>query len=303
MNATRAVRASVAGLCLVCLWAATASAWHYAGHYAVVQQTLPLLAGRVPAFFMAGSNTVSECAGDPDAFKDLSPGVLKPLEGPEHFIDYERLGENARLPAKRLDFIALCKARGIQASDVGFLPYAIMEWTERLKVAFAEHRRRPNDTAIQAKILVYAGNLAHYTADLSQPLHVTIHFDGRAGPKGQSPHSGIHNKVDALLGKADFEPDVLKGIVPVRLTNVAERVFAVIQDRAPIAAVYELEGRMPGMSDPIGKDPQVMAFCRDRLRVAASVTADLFLTAWEDSANVVFPEWFDQSQARGKSAP
>ncbi len=291
------------GALFACVWATPVQAWHYAGHYAVVDQTAPILEGRVPAFFIAGSNTISNCSGDPDTVKDLSPDLLKPLEAPEHFFDYERLGGNPRLPAKRLDFLRLCKERGIQASDVGYLPYAIMEWTERLKVAFAEHRHRPNDVAIQAKILVYAGHLAHYSADLSQPLHVTIHYDGRVGPNGQPSHTGIHNKVDALLGKAVFEPDVLKGIVPLRLTNIAERVFAIVRDRAPIARVYEIESRLPAMADPIGGDPQVMAFCRDRLRVAVSLTADLFLTAWEDSANVVFPEWFDRSRSRQAPAP
>jgi len=107
----------------------------------------------------------------------------------------------------------------------------------------------------------------------------------------------VHLKVDALLGKANFEPDVLKGIAPAHLTNIAARVFALIGARAPVERVYAIEDRIPAASEPIGKDPQVTAFCRDRLRVAVSLTADLFLTAWDDSAGVVFPECFDRAHS------
>lgn len=285
--------ASALAALLAC--AAPARAWHYEGHRAVVERTLPLLAGRVPAFFVAGSNLISHCSGDPDAVKDLSPNVLKRLEGPEHYIDFESLGPNAQLPASRLDFYGLCKEREVRSFEVGLLPYATLEWTERLRIAFAEHRRRPHDPAIQAKILVYAGHLAHYAADLCQPLHLTVHHDGRATPEHPSPRTGIHNKVDALLGKAVFEPDALKGVKPAQLTNIAERVFAIVYDRAPVERVYELESKIPDTPVPLGKNPPVQGFCRDRLRAAASLTADLFLTAWEDSKTVAFPEWFDQS--------
>ena len=113
----------------------------------------------------------------------------------------------------------------------------------------------------------------------------------------------MHLKVDALLGKANFAPDVLKGVAPAHLTNIAVRVFALIVERAPVERVYAIEDRIPAASEPVGNDPQVTAFCRDRLRVAVSLTADLFLTAWEDSADVVFPEWFDRAHARRSNVP
>jgi hypothetical protein len=288
----------VAPLAALLVCAAPACAWHYEGHRAIVERTLPLLEGRVPGFFIAASNVIGHCSGDPDAVKDLSPDVLKRLEGPEHYLDFEALGTNAALPPSRLEFFGLCKERDVRSFEIGLLPYATLEWTERLKVAFAQHRRRPSDPAIQAKIAVYAGHLAHYAGDLCQPLHLTIHHDGRATAEHPDPRTGIHNKVDALLGKAAFEPDAVKGVTPARQTNLAARVSGMVYERAPIGRVYELEDRIPDVAVPLGGNPPVQAFCRDRLRAAASLTADLFLSAWEDSANVVFPEWFEQSHPR-----
>ena len=44
------------------------------------------------------------------------------------------------------------------------------------------------------------------------------------------------------------------------------------------------------------------AFARDRLRAATLLTADLFLTAWEDSQTVTFPAWFDSAHTGTKPA-
>jgi hypothetical protein len=86
------------------------------------------------------------------------------------------------------------------------LPYAIAEWTERLSIAFAEHRKYPANPYIQNKCLVYAGFLAHYAQDLCMPLHTTIHHDGRANPDGSTPKTGIHPRVDSLVEKLDMQP-------------------------------------------------------------------------------------------------
>lgn len=125
------------------------------------------------------------------------PPQLTDREEPDHYIDLELLrGES--LPEKRHAYLELCQKLNQKPAQVGYLPYAIAEHAQQLTVAFAEYRRFPEHPAIQMKVQVYAGLLAHYAADLSMPLHTTIHFNGRADPiTGQSPKTGIHARIDA----------------------------------------------------------------------------------------------------------
>ncbi len=64
------------------------------------------------------------------------------------------------------------------------------EWTFRLTITLAEYRRWPDNPAIRAKCLVYAGILAHCAEDVRTPLHATIHRDGTANENGNSPVLG-----------------------------------------------------------------------------------------------------------------
>ena len=68
-------------------------------------------------------------------------------------------------------------------------PYAADEVWERLKAAMREYRRMQaanvDTKPVETAILLYAGWLGHYVADGSQPLHVTIQYNGWTGP---NPH-------------------------------------------------------------------------------------------------------------------
>jgi hypothetical protein len=54
--------------------------------------------------------------------------------------------------------------------------------------------------------------------------------------------------------------------------------------------VYAMERDLPAdWKAPL--PPAVEAFARDRLERAAKFTASLFLTAWQDSQYIEFPQW------------
>ncbi|MCD6364658.1 MAG: hypothetical protein J7M14_02160, partial [Planctomycetes bacterium] len=170
----------------------TLLAWHEPGHERITREVAALLPPGMPAFFRAGASTIVHCSADPDAFtRPIAPPQLHAAESPEHYFDVELLA-NQTPPPNRYDFIALCNSKGIKPNHVGMLPYAVTEWTQRLMVAFAEYRKWPDNPHVHTKCLVYAGLLAHYAEDACQPLHTTIHYDGRATADGRSPRSGIH---------------------------------------------------------------------------------------------------------------
>ena len=176
----------------------------------------------MPAFFRQGGNIASHVVFDPDLFKNRGVSVLRHAEEGEHYFDLEYL-EGRAIPAKRFDFIALCQKLDLKPTKVGMAPYAIAEWTGRLAVAFAEHRKWPENEAIQQKCLVYAGMLAHYAEDICQPLHATRDYDGKKQEDGTVIGKGIHEKVDSSVERLGFAPeDLAAGQKPEGLFGFAD---------------------------------------------------------------------------------
>lgn len=264
-------------------------AWHAPGHDLSTRGAVASLPNELPAFFRNGTDTIAHCAVDPDNFtKPIAPPMLHQAEAPEHHIDLELVPDLDNLPPNRYEFLASVYERKLKPLEVGMLPYAVSEWTGRLTVAFAEYRKWPTDPAIQAKCLVYAGLLAHYAGDLCQPLHTTIHFDGRV-VKGAKPVRGIHKKLDAALGKLGrVEPDVR--VAP--FDNTFAAVLAELKrSHALVDRVYELEADLPDYEAPLKPDGKAAQFLHDRLKASERFIGSLFLTAWRDSEKIVLPAW------------
>lgn len=275
------------GAVAVALAAGPALAWWGDGHAIVARAAVAAQPQEVPAFFRAGGQTVAHVSCDPDLAKNRATPHVAHAEHPEHFVDLERLAGQP-LPEQRYDFIVLCQKLKVDPVRVGFGAYAVTEWTERLAVAFAEHRQWPEDLAIQGKCLVYAGLLAHYAGDLMQPLHTTIHYDGRAGADGRSPHTGIHEQVDSIIERLQLDPHLLAvqvGAAPME-GNLFEAVRAAIaESHGRVDRVYELEGQLDPVSD------EARAFALERARRATAFTASLYLTAWKMSEGIELPGW------------
>jgi hypothetical protein len=249
------------------------------------------LGPELPEFFRQGGEIISEVAVDPDLMRNRDLPTLRAAEGPEHYLDRELLPRGEVLPESRWDLIAQQEAEGRSAQFVGYVPYAVIESAERLAMTFAQYRQRPGSEAVKAKALVYAGLLAHYAGDLCQPLHTSIHHDGRARADLSSPHTGIHRKVDGL-----FRPEVIgkdesgsgKAVAYADLLAAVREQFEA--SHALVDAVYELEPKLEAVDAGV-VDPQVRAFAAERYRTTKEFIAALFTTAWELSERVEVPDW------------
>jgi len=275
-----------------------ARAWHDEGHAYAAIAAVEALPDDVPAFFRDAADQVAQGAIDPDVFKHRATPQLDRAEAPEHYIDLELTAGRA-LPEDRYAYLAMLRELDVDPHAAGFLPYAITEWTQRLTLAFAEHRADPTDEHARMKAIVYAGLLSHYAADLAQPLHCTIHWDGRANPDGSSPHTGIHLKVDALPTHLPFNVIFPEPVEPIELPRSPKDVMRVVINEAVgngvlVESLYKLEPHLPDARAFQIDHPDVKTLTIHCMRRAARITAALYLAAWQHSADLDLPWWLDR---------
>ncbi len=277
--------------------------WHLEGHHILTLSAVGALPEEVPVFFRNGAPTIAHMSIDPDLAKHKGTPHVRAAEYPEHFLDREML-EVDELPEGRFDFIKLCYEHKVVPEKMGFVPYALGEWTERLAVAFAEHRKWPNNPHIKMKCLIYAGFIAHYAEDMCQPLHVTIHYDGRVVEgSNEKEQKGIHNKVDGLIEYLALKPKNLSKDQKIEpLNNLMAGIMGVLKESfALVDRTYELGPRIPKAEDKDWKaDAEVVAFAEDRARQATRFTAQLYLTAWRLSESLAFDDFIKREKWDGK---
>lgn len=281
-----------------------ARAWWGPGHELATRQAVRWMDGAVPAFMVEGQATLVHLCVDPDMMRDKTMPALRDVEAPDHYFDAELMpgftDDLAALPPTRHAYLKLIAKHDTSARDAGTLPYALLEWTERLTYAFAEHRRFPDDPIVQQKCLLYAGLLAHYAQDASQPLHLTVEFDGRLNDKGKTSETGIHEKIDSLPNRLTLDDlprphaavEEAEAATIVAFDSLTEGVRQhLIASRALLDATYAIEPALPPAMDRKPLEGDVKTYAVERVDAAARFTARLIVTAWANSKSVELPDW------------
>ncbi|MCP4200531.1 MAG: hypothetical protein GY769_01190 [bacterium] len=269
-----------------------ADAWVASAHAKIAEAAVAALPDSMPPFFRAGAYRIGRSAIDPDYYRLRDLPQLRNSESPEHYLDSELL-DGAEWPESRYDYLKLVAEIDQNAYFVGTLPYSLAEGVQLLAASFTQVRLSPNDEWARAKALHHAGVMAHYAADLCQPLHTTIHYNGRARADGSSPRTGIHSHTDSLANAvfAEGAPAVAEIHAVGDLRAAIRREFGA--SHALVDRVYELEGGL-GLDEV---STEGMAFARERVAASIRFTSSLFVTAWELSAGVSVPDWFRQLSA------
>jgi hypothetical protein len=198
------------------------------------------------------------------------------------------------LPHKRLDFEAKAFAAGKRPEAIGLQPWETDEVWERLKAAMRQYRTMKaagQDTGpVEAAIIFYAGWLGHYVGDGSQPLHVTIKYNGWVGPNpnGYTTEHQIHHEFEGPFVAANMRaPEVqAKMTSPKQIDgDMFDAYVAYLRHTGTyVEKVYQLEkaGGFVGAGSPESRD-----FTAERLAAGASMLRDMIYTAWIDSAQPV----------------
>ena len=318
MRLSSVLRFAAASALVALLPAQSAFAWGRDGHMMINKLAAQYLPTDVPYFLRNGNGVdVMEWMGpEPDRWKqrDAEPELVAE-QSPDHFLDYEwaiygatkcEAGtpdcvEGYKFPRKRYDFIramsaALPSHPQIQSFEtVGFQPWQVNEVWERLKSDFREYRKAvaaKEDTApIQNTILFEAGWLGHYVGDGSQPLHITIQYNGWTGPNpnGYTTDHKIHGLFEAIYVSANIKSTDVTPLVAAAEPKVTDdewnQYLGYIHHTSTLVEkTYQIE-KAGGFVD--AGTPEAKTFTSERLAAGAIELRDLIYSAWVHSADPV----------------
>jgi hypothetical protein len=307
-------------LVLVCAALAAAplpaSAWGAQGHRIVNGAAVRTLPDTVPAFLRSASAHDEIALLGPEA--DRVKGAGMPLDGdddPGHYLDalddltIAGAVKLSALPKDRADYDKALRAAATPTDQYGqgYLPYQIADGWQRVvrdlaywrvdvvgetKAATAEERAffAFDRTVREAVTLRDIGYWGHFIADGSQPLHVTVHFNGWNGKQYGNPNNfsesrTIHARWETTLVRAVATEDLVTARVPA-LVRSSDPVLAQVgaylaASASKVPDVYRLEAA-GGIDNP---SPAAKSLVLDRLAAGAAQMRDMIVGAWAASAD------------------
>jgi hypothetical protein len=270
--------------------------WNENGHVIVNRLAIEVSAGVLPPVIGAKADQIVYEAYEPDRWRQEGDSALQ-AAALDHYFEAELWGPIATIAPDRAKFIAAIAERRIDIARIGALPYAILEGYDRLRNSFRQYRQAVTPTAREAasnNVAVYAGILGHYVADATMPMHVSIHYngwaDGAANPKGFTTNRRFHTRFENTYLNAAVAIDGVRPSVspPAPIKNV----FQALTDHlrvtlGDVEPMYELEKR--GAFNAEAPSRSGTEFLEKHLARASSLLANLWLTAWNDSAEPARP--------------
>lgn len=295
------------------------SAWGATGHRminAVAAQTLP---ATMPDFLRAPDAVAEIRTLGPEADRVRSSGQPRDADDDQaHFLDLEDDGTIAgvvpllQLPPSREAYdAAVRKGRPINghAPDqytAGYLPYEIADGWELTVKDFAiwrfdtyaeEHATTDADKIYfgtdrrlrEVLTLRDIGYWGHFVADGSQPLHVTVHYNGWGdypNPSNWSQSKQIHAKFESKFVDAHATEALVLAKVGTYVPStvpILMRTSAYLKTTASfVPSVYRLEAA--GALD--AGTPEAVTFVLDRLAAGATAMRDMIVDAYTASSDM-----------------
>jgi hypothetical protein len=288
-------------------------AWGGSGHRMIGVAAMKALPAELPAFLKTPQAIVDvgEYSREPDRIKNAGKAFDSDRDQ-GHFLDLNDDGtalggpKVTALPATRRDYEKALQAAGTDSWKAGYLPYNILEdyqalsrdfaYWQALKAAEAnpawkEHKAFFTADRIRREhqILIEIGELSHFVGDGSQPLHVSVHFNGWGdypNPNGYSTSRTTHGDFEGVLVRQSVtQADVDKAMSPLRVFEAGvdiQHIGAYLAATgAQVVPLYELE-KAGGLK---AGDPRGAAFATHQIAIGASELRDLVATAWKAADN------------------
>jgi hypothetical protein len=208
-----------------------------------------------------------------------------------------------QLPDSREQYDTLPRAKGFTQYKAGYLPYSIVDGWQQIRKDFAYWRaltkaidtaQTPEERAwfeadrrVRERITLHdIGIWSHYVGDASQPLHVSIHYNGWGdfpNPKGYTTKP-IHTYFEGWFVKRNLTRSAVAAEVPPYHScacSIRQSTRALLlESRAEVEPFYALE-KEGGFKRG---DPRGVTFAIARLATGATALRNMIVDAWEDSA-------------------
>ena len=308
---------ALAGVLLLAA-APQAFAWGATGHRMIGLLAAESLPVDMPAFLHSPQTieAIGELAREPDRWKG-SGRTHDNMRDPAHFTDvYDDgtiLGGPAlnALPTTRQDFDKALAKVGTDSYRAGYLPYSIVDgWQQlvrdfaywRIETAAIARETRPERKAWlehdlkerEALITSDLGIWAHYVGDGSQPLHVTVHYNGWGttypngtpipNPNGYT-QDHVHGPFEGAFVHDNLKLDAVRAamLAPAPCTAAIDVCTAqyLSATEATVIPFYDLQ-KAGAFAAPT---PRGIAFTTVRIAAGAAEVRDLVTTAWQASAS------------------
>jgi hypothetical protein len=310
---------------------APAHAWGATGHRLVSSLAAALLPEEIPAFLrdVDVAWQIGELGREPDRSK--GSGVIHDRErDPGHYIN---IGDDflvaggprlMALPETREAYDSALRQRGTDQYEYGYLPYSIVDGWQQLRRDFAYWRvdvigeragATDEDRAWFARdrrlrellIVRDLGQWSHFIGDASQPMHVSVHFNGWgpfANPSGYSQEK-LHAPFEGAFVRAHIAPDDVRAKVGAPWDcgcSIEQRTALYLaQTLRTVEPYYALE-KAGGF---LGGAAAGRAFAAERLAAAVAELRDQIVAAWRASADdrVGYPPVAVRDVEAGKALP
>ena len=315
-----------------------ALAWGATGHREINLIAMRTLPSDVPMFLQTDQATVTIEALGPEEDRLKGAGFSWDHDSdPAHYVDIADDGTIGGkislryLPADMEEYASALALLGSDPYRVGYLPYAIADGWEQLRKDLAYWRafdfleRHAVGTEVrenfmagrrlrEALVIHDIGVWGHFVGDGSQPLHVTVHYNGwgdypnpnhytgehihaafegafvrdyvRAGAVARLVRAGGHRALDHLLTQTEI------------LSAVGSYLSFTTSHVTQLYEIQQLGGFRQGSSEAV-------EFVTARVADGARELRDLVVLAWDDSSYeaVGYPEILVQDIQTGKVVP
>lgn len=299
------------------LAASAALGWSAHGHRTITYLALDGMPSESPEWMRDASirNRIADQANEPDRWRGMQIPAIGHETYMDHYIDVEDLEQFGltidtvspfRYEYMRDMAVALhvhpenAKPYDATKDDdktkqwPGFLPHAITEEYNKLKLSFNTYRILValNDPARADQLVMarenciqHMGLLSHYVGDAAQPLHTTTHHHGWVGdnPNKYTADRGIHAYIDGtIVDLHQFTVDSLRPLMKYDAKVDAadpwkDTVTYIKRSHARVEPLYVMQ-RDKKLTEPEGK--QFIAEC---LTDAAAQLSALYAAAWTSS--------------------
>ncbi len=304
--------------------------WGHTGHVQITAMAIRHLPDDLPPFLRAAEAELGELGAEPDISRgagtvtrssaasrlQAAPTAHDSDRDPGHYIDADQDGtvlggtvNLARLPPTREAYDTAERQGGQTQYTAGYLPYVIIDEFQQVRKDFGiwrvlnaglQQARGDADRAwftraiaIRERLIIRdIGTWSHFVADGSQPLHVSIHFNGWGrypNPNGYTNYA-IHGPFEGAFVRrfVDF------GAVEAAM-GPARDCGCPIEQRAPaylmetlqhVPEVYEAGGAGDRPDLYRTAVPAELALVTARLAAGASELRDEIAMAWRQSTEI-----------------